>query len=133
MFTVALRASRIATRASLTRSVALTTLRAISTSAPRFASEVPKNPFEDPKFQAIQEKLQASPDALNAVMDLARVLQSKGIDTSGGRISPMQMMKLGMDSEVRAAVQKMSEECQKAGVPLDQETMQAMAEKLQGK
>jgi hypothetical protein len=48
----------------------------------------------------------------------------------------MQMMKLGMDSEVRAAVQKvcrvsfdpdtrltgqMSEECQKAGVPLDQE------------
>ncbi len=92
-----------------------------SLSPPRSASEVPRDPFADPTVQSFYEKIRNHQGAVDAMMDMRKIMEEKGLcvlvrsditlmqDTGYDVTKPpstMQMMKMGLDGDLRKGVQK---------------------------
>ena len=54
-------------------------LRCVHLSPPRFATEVPRNPLEDPTVSAVIDKIRNHQGAIDAVMNLRKVFEAKGV------------------------------------------------------
>ncbi|KAG7097163.1 hypothetical protein E1B28_004540 [Marasmius oreades] len=78
----------------------------------------------------VYKKLLASPEAIDALQSFAQAMKGLGIDLTKPP-SPMQMLKLSMNKEVREAGMRMNTEFAKAGIDLSdknvlEEVMSAM-------
>ncbi|GMK59054.1 hypothetical protein CspeluHIS016_0700690 [Cutaneotrichosporon spelunceum] len=112
------RVARIAVRADLVAAPRITSRR-LHASAIRFASE---DPFaQDPRIIELRNKIQAHEGAKQAIMRLGQLMQDKGVDLSKPP-STMQVMKLGMDPDIREAGQNLMVQLQEAGVDINPET-----------
>ncbi|KAL7420019.1 hypothetical protein Q5752_004983 [Cryptotrichosporon argae] len=95
--------------------------RALSTSPVRRASEAPppsRGPAPDPEVADFLDKVGKHAGAREAVLRIKAVMDSKGIDFSKPP-SAMQMIKLGMDKEVREAGENLVTQLKAAGVDID--------------
>lgn len=52
--------------------------RALHLTPSRLASEVPKDPLADPSVQAFYEKIRNHQGAIDAMMDMRKIMESKG-------------------------------------------------------
>ncbi|KAI9632534.1 uncharacterized protein MKK02DRAFT_40838 [Dioszegia hungarica] len=103
--------------------------RSLHSTPARLASEVPQDPLADPKIQAFYEKLRNHQGAVDAMMAVAKLMESKGYATDRPP-SMMEMAKLSMDKDMRAAGQKLMNEMKAAGVEMKPEMMQAIFSKV---
>ncbi|BEI89856.1 uncharacterized protein CcaverHIS019_0212180 [Cutaneotrichosporon cavernicola] len=111
------RVARFAVRAELPAVPCFS--RRLHVSARRFASE---DPFaQDPRIVELRNKIQAHEGAKQAIMRLGQLMQDKGVDLSKPP-STMQVMKLGMDPDIREAGQNLMVQLKEAGVDINPET-----------
>ncbi|KAK4687399.1 hypothetical protein P7C73_g2726, partial [Tremellales sp. Uapishka_1] len=103
--------------------------RALHSSPRRLASEVRSNPIADPALKDFYDKIQGHPGAQAALAEIGRLMQAKGIDTTKVP-STMQMMKLAVDSDIRAAGQKVVEELKSAGIDITPQNAMEVFSKL---
>ncbi|WVQ83618.1 hypothetical protein IAT38_005759 [Cryptococcus sp. DSM 104549] len=89
--------------------------RLLHSSRPALATENPSNPLEDAEIAAFREKMKDYPGAVDAIQKLSNVLQKKGLDLTK-QPTMVQLAKLAVDKEFRAAVTVMTGEIQKAGI-----------------
>lgn len=85
----------------------------------------------DPALQAFMEKVRNHQGAIDALIAVKKVLESKGIDMSKPP-SSFEMIRLGMDKELRQAAEKFRDELGKAGVELNPQTMMEIFGKMRG-
>ncbi|EKD03488.1 hypothetical protein A1Q2_02206 [Trichosporon asahii var. asahii CBS 8904] len=85
------------------------------------------DPFNDPQIIEMRAKIQNHEGTKAAIQKLGELMQAKGVDISKPP-SAMQMMKLGMDPEIREAGQNMQE----AGVNLTPEVFSKIREQEEG-
>ncbi|GFZ42640.1 hypothetical protein JCM24511_00357 [Saitozyma sp. JCM 24511] len=120
--------------------------RSLHVTRPSLASEVPKDPTADPELQSFYDKIVKHQGAVDAMLEIQKLMQEKGIDTSKP-ISRFQVLKLGMDEDMRTAGMKFAtpraagiakdantmqlvEELKNAGVELTPESMQMLVKKM---
>lgn len=111
--------------------------RSVHATPPSLASEVPKDPTADPELQSFYDKIVKHQGAVDAMLEIQKLMQEKGeshvascrfyseaargqgdlmlnswigIDTSKP-ISRFQVLKLGMDEDMRTAGMKVGHRC----------------------
>jgi len=105
---------------------------AFSTSAPRQAAETGSNQFDQQNFAALMNsplmrQVADKPEAMKALMDFAQLMKEQGIEMNGAAPpSPLQIIKLASNKQLRAAASNLAVKLREAGVNLTRENAMEM-------
>ncbi|KAI8340726.1 hypothetical protein BC941DRAFT_348005 [Chlamydoabsidia padenii] len=71
----------------------------------------------------LMDQLAQHPHIMQQLLDFTAFIQTKGVDPTGKQLNYMQIMKVMQDPEVKAKVQQLAGDMQKAGIQLDMATI----------